>query len=470
MDFSVAQTQPAEIRVVLAAAGILSLRMLGLFMVLPVFVLFATAEQSGSNSLLLGLALGGYGLTQALLQVPLGRLSDAWGRRRVIAGGLLVFMLGSVIAAGADSILQLVIGRLLQGAGAISSAVLALVGDVTSPRRRSLSMALVGMAMGGAFLLALVIGPALGSAGLSLSGFFWLAAGFGLLSLLLVTVLPEPAVRTRSVAPLRGALLAELILAARWRRWNLSIFVIHLLMSGCFIAMPLLLVREIGLPVAEHGWLYLTTLVASCVLAMPLLVFCEKRWSDTATWPVAALFFLAGLGLLVTMEITRLTAWLGLMLFFAGFNLMEAGLPAGVSRRTQSANRGLVMGVFASHQFLGAFAGGVMGGGLLQLGGPELVLQGMLVVAGLWSVSALSGAGATMPDEYVFEPAERMRFRLADRKEEFLRLPGVRAVRADQDSGAIIVQFERGSFRAGPVWDLLDQICKPSEPLSGCRK
>ncbi len=454
--FSVASptTHSAPLGIVLTAAGILAMRMLGLFMVIPVLTLFLAADPDASQPLLVGLVLGGYGLTQALLQIPLGWLSDRVGRRTVIAGGLLVFIGGSLLAAAADNLTQLLIGRLLQGAGAVSGVVMALVGDASPPRWRSLSMALVGMAMGGAFLLSLVVGPLLGGWGLPLSGYFQVAAVMGGVSLLLTWRLP--ALPPRAV-PLVRRDVWRILSDARWRSWNANVFVIHLLIAGSFVALPLLLREKFDLPLASHAMLYLGTLVIACLWSLPLLAWIERRWSDTAAWPVAALLLVSGLAVLVLAGSHVSYAWAGLILFFAGFNMLEAGLPAGVSRRTEAGNRGLVMGVFASHQFLGAFAGGLLGGAMLALGGPPLVLYALLALAVLWALLTVWSRDREMPDEYVFDAGVDMLGHIGGIRDELLALPGVRGVRADQDSGAIVVRFERSTFRAGPVWDVLER-------------
>ncbi len=455
LAFSVVSTssRKAPLGIVLTAAGILSMRMLGLFMVVPVLALFLSNAEGGANPLMIGLVLGGYGLTQALLQIPLGRLSDRYGRRLVIAAGLLVFIAGSLLAATADGLWELFLGRLLQGAGAVSGVVMALVGDASPPRWRSLSMALVGMAMGGAFLLALVIGPYLGGVGLSLSGYFVVAAAMGVVSLGLTGLLPGLPPHARAGA--RDWTVLQVVTGHKWWPWNVNVFVIHMLIAGCFVALPLLLEGRFGMAMDTHGHLYLTTLLAAAGFSLPLLAWIERRWSDTASWPVASLLLVAGLLVLVLPGIGRNAVWAGLTLFFAGFNMLEAGLPGGISRRTMAGTRGLVMGVFASHQFLGAFAGGVLGGALLALGGPLQVLQGLLAVACAWAVMSLAAGQRGMPDEYVFDAGPHLLAQLADCREELLSLPGVVDVNAE--AGAIVVRFRRGEFRAAPVWDVLER-------------
>ena len=375
-----------ERRSSVSLALIFALRMLGLFLVLPVFALEARKYPGGDDPALVGLAMGIYGLTQAFLQLPLGLASDRLGRKRVIVAGLLVFAAGSLVAALAGSITGLLVGRALQGEGAVSAAVTALLADQTRDGVRTKAMALVGGSIGLMFAVALVAAPAL-AAHIGLSGLFGLtcALALGGVAVVLWWVPAEPAQHTN--AP-RGRLL-DVWKHADLLRLNLGVFVLHTVQLAMWVAVPAMLVQA-GLPKAVHWHIYLPAVVLSFV-AMGGLFALERRGHLRAALLAAIAMVLlvqVGLGLLAATE-TAPTLWvLGavLFVFFCGFNALEASQPSLVSRMAPTSLRGAALGTYNTLQSLGLFAGGALGGALVKWAGvPTLfgVTSGLCV---LWLV------------------------------------------------------------------------------------
>ena len=372
----------AERRAIVGLAGLYASRMLGLFMVLPVLALYAD-DLHGATPLLVGLALGGYGLTQALLQIPFGLLSDRLGRKPVIAAGMLLFALGSVVAASADTIGGVIVGRCLQGSGAVAAAIMALLADQTREQVRTAAMATIGLSIGVAFAVAMVLGPWL-SAAFGLSAIFWFTALLAMLGLAILWCVVPPAprrLRHRDVGIDRRQLAAILTRADLWRL-DLSIFMLHLILMAIFVAVPFRLV-EAGIEAERHGLTYLAVMGLAFIGMVPLVIVAEKRQLMKGMSLVAV----AG----ITFSLVGLAAFTGgwvlfawLLLFFIAFNLLEAMLPSLISKLAPAGAKGTAMGVYSTSQFLGAFIGGLMGGLLAQHWGLAGVFIGCAVLAGGW--------------------------------------------------------------------------------------
>lgn len=370
------------------------MRMLGLFMLIPVFELEAHNYQH-FTPLLMGLALGIYGLSQALLQIPLGLLSDRLGRHRVIIFGLLLFLGGSVLAALSDSLYGIIVGRALQGAGAIASTLMALVADLTQEQNRSKAMAMIGGSIGLSFMLAMVIGP-LVAAAFGLPGIFWLTALLAVIGLGMVQFrIPRPVkmVHNRETRT-DFSLIGELVSNGQLRRLNISVFCLHMLLMAAFTAVPSALKAGLQLPESSMWWLYLLLMGGGFVLMLPFMIRAEKQQRHRATL-LGAVALVA-----VTMAAAALSLHTGLALaaalfgFFAAFNYLEASLPSWLSKIAPAGYRGTAMGIYSTAQFFGAFVGGLLGGLCLQYGSAQLLFWLLAAIALLWLVA---GQGLVQP-------------------------------------------------------------------------
>ena len=372
-----------EQRAVMSLASLYALRMLGLFMVLPVLVLEGQHLQ-GASAQWLGLAMGIYGLTQALLQIPAGALSDRIGRKPVIIGGLLIFALGSLIAAMADSVWMLIVGRALQGAGAIASAIMALVTDLTREQHRMKAMAFIGASIGMSFSLALVLGPWLAGLG-GLELIFGLTGVLALAGVVVtMTLIPSPPpLPHRDSSAVWSEVLVQARNPALWPL-NSGIFLLHALMVAVFVAIPLQL-QQLGLDAGQHSWLYLPVLLIAFVLMVPFIIIAEKKKQMKSVVMTGALIIAASLMLMALAS--SLWHWVAaLLLYFWGFNLMEASLPSWLSKVAPAGAKGSAMGIYSSLQFLGAFIGGGAGGWLLSHYGHSTLFVGAGALVILWAL------------------------------------------------------------------------------------
>ncbi len=350
--------EPGEGRVIGMVSGMAMLRMLGLFLLLPVLALWASGLE-GATPMLVGLAVGGYGITQAVLQVPFGTLSDRIGRIPVIVLGLAVFAAGSFVAAMSNHILGVIAGRLLQGAGAVSATLTALLADHTREEIRTRATAILGISIGSSFLIALVLGPLVASV-TGVRGLFWLAGIMALTALALATVLPRAKPGAHHGEQRRPAGRLTPGVAAI----DASIFLLHMMLTASFVAAPFLLRDALGVPMETQWRTYFAALALSLVATVPLVLLGEK---GRGSW-----IFVLSVGLLALGQALLWRAadgWIfalaGLAVFFAGFNYLEARLPARLSVVAGPSGRGGALGLFYTSQFLGAFAGGVVGGWLM---------------------------------------------------------------------------------------------------------
>ena len=365
-------------------ALIFALRMLGLFLVLPVFALEAARYPGGDDPALVGLAIGMYGLTQAVFQLPLGLASDRWGRKRVIVAGLLVFAAGSLLAALADSVTGLLAGRALQGAGAVSAAVTALLSDLTRDSVRTKAMAMVGGSIGLTFALALVLSPLLAAWG-GLPGIFSLTCALALAGVCAVLWVVPPEPRAHADAPRTAP--SELLRHTDLLRLNLGVFVLHTVQMSMWVAVPAMLVQA-GLAKAVHWQVYLPAVVLSFA-AMGLLFSMERKGRLRAALLGAiglVLVVQIGLGMLAASG-TIPTVWcmaLLMFVFFCGFNALEASQPSLVSRMAPAPLRGTALGAYNTLQSLGLFAGGALGGALAKWAGTPALFASTAALCALW--------------------------------------------------------------------------------------
>jgi len=375
-----------EVRTSASLASIFALRMLGLFLILPVFSVHARTIPGGDSPALVGLALGIYGLTQGVLQIPFGAASDRWGRKPVIVAGLVLFAVGSFIAASADDIYWTIIGRAVQGAGAISAAVTAFIADATREEHRTKAMAMVGASIGLTFALSLVGAPPLYAA-VGMGGLFALTGVLALAAIAVVTwVVPSAPPRIEHDEP---ATAASVVFNPQLLRLNFGIFALHTVQMAMFVVVPVLLVERAQLPLPNHWWVYLPVVLVSFGLMMPPIMAAERRSR-------MRVLFLAAVGLLLVVQLGLMLhapslMWIAgwLLLFFVGFNILEASLPSLVSRVAPSSAKGLALGIYNTTQAIGLFAGGALGGLVAARWGAQGVFACAAVIMGVWWVIAL---------------------------------------------------------------------------------
>lgn len=386
---------PRELRASLSLASLYALRMLGLFLVLPVYAVHAAQMAGGASALQIGLVLGAYSLTQGVLQLPFGMASDRWGRKPVIVFGLVLFALGSLVAAlAADDIMLTILGRALQGTGAISAAVTACIADQTRDSQRTKAMALVGASIGLTFALSLILAPALYAA-IGMSGLFQLTAvlavaGIGVVVWAVPPLPDTPRLPRGEAAPGRTS-LRDVLGDADLMRLNFGIFALHFVQMAMFVVLPAWLVDRAGLDLADHWTLYLPVVLVSFALMTPPLGWSERRGKIKA-------LFLGAVLLVALVEIAYAVGpgqawWLGglLLVFFTAFNILEALVPSMVSRLAPADARGTALGVYNTTQAIGLFAGGAGGGWAASAWGGTGVF---LLCAALMLAWAIVAAGA----------------------------------------------------------------------------
>ena len=380
-----------EWRAGVGLASIYGLRMLGLFLILPVFTFYAESIEGGNNQLLVGVALGAYGLTQALFQLPFGMLSDRIGRKRVIYFGLLLFALGSLIAAEAETIDMVIVGRAIQGAGAISAAITALMADLTREEHRTKAMAMIGSSIGVTFALSLVLGPALNAA-IGVPGIFALTAILALVGIWVVAVVvPRPHHSIfHSDAEARAAKLGDVLKDGELLRLNFGIFALHAVQMAMFVVIPVALRDTGGLDPNQHWMVYLPVMLASFIVMVPAIIYGERRGRIKLTFLAAITLLLAAHLMLVGLTFSFDAVVLYLVLFFIAFNILEASLPSLVSKIAPPSAKGTALGVYNTSQSLGLFAGGVVGGYLAHTANAAAVFIFSSGLVGLWLFIALT--------------------------------------------------------------------------------
>jgi MFS family permease len=386
---------PLEIRASLSLASIFALRMLGLFLILPVFAVHAAHLKGGDNHTLVGIALGTYGLTQSVLQIPYGMASDRYGRKRIIILGLMLFALGSFIAAIGNDIYVIIAGRAIQGAGAISAPVMAFLSDLTREQHRTKAMALVGSSIGLMFALSLVGAPLL-YRHIGMGGIFILTGVLALIAIwVVVSVVPEEAlVRVEPEVHVEPARLGNVLRNLDLLRLNFGIFSLHVVQMAIFVVVPLALVSAGGLPVDQHWKVYLPVVLASFVLMLPPIFYAEKRDRIKPVF-LASVALMAVVQLGFVFALQNFTALVILLLgFFVAFNVLEASLPSLVSRTAPARAKGTALGVYNTTQSLGLFVGGAAGGWLMQHQGPAPVFVLGVALIALWGFAA---AGMRVP-------------------------------------------------------------------------
>ena len=381
---------PREKRVAMSLSAIFASRMLGLFMVLPVFAIYAE-ELDGFSPTLAGLAIGIYGLTQAMFQIPMGLLSDKIGRKPVIIGGLVIFAIGSVVAAMADSITGVIVGRALQGAGAIASAIMALAADLTREEHRIKVMASIGMSIGLSFALALVFGPML-HGWFGVEGIFWITAVFAVGGILVAKFwVPTPILsRFHRDAEVEISWFRQAFSDPQLLRLDAGIFILHFILVSMFVVMPTVLRDRLGFELEQHWQLYLPVLFFAVLAMVPFIILAEKKRKIKQVL-IGAIIVLAISQLGLPLFTNSLVGFaIMLWLFFSAFNLLEASMPSLVAKMAPAAHKGTAMGAYSTSQFLGVFLGGLTGGTLSEFYGLSGVAMFNVALLVVWAGLAIT--------------------------------------------------------------------------------
>jgi MFS family permease len=378
-----------EIRTSLFLASVYSLRMLGMFLILPIFAIYASGLSGSPSQLQIGIALGVYGLTQAAFQIPFGMSSDLYGRKKVIYFGLAIFVLGSIIAGASTQIEGIIIGRAIQGAGAISAVLTALLSDLTRDEHRTKAMAIVGASIGLTFALSLVISPWLNDK-IGVSGIFFMMGILSILAAIVIHLFVHEPKRTNKKIVLK----LKDFYAVLWRldlgRLNLGIFVLHVAQISMFMVVPFYLIQQGNLPLDDHWMIYLPILLGSFILIIPIIIFSEKLKKTKLTFLLSILILLAAQFSFIYFSNNLVGIMISLLIYFVGFNFLEASLPSLVSRMAPANQKGLALGVYNTSQSLGIFVGGFVGGLITTFYGYSgtFIFCGVLIF--IWFVFSLN--------------------------------------------------------------------------------
>ena len=432
---------PQELRASVGLAGIFGLRMLGMFIILPVFALYAQRLGGGHSLTMVGIALGAYGLTQACLQVPFGWLSDRWGRKRTIYFGLAIFALGSFVAAAASDISLVIVGRVIQGAGAISAALIALTADLTRDEQRTKAMAIIGMTIGGTFALSMVAGPLLDDV-IGVPGIFAMTGILALAAMLVVRfVIPDPPVIARNAAtppvPVRTVLRDPQLM-----RLNYGIFALHAVLMGLFVVVPFSL--QAHMPSGEHWRIYLPVMLGSVVLMLPPMLMMERGGLQKPVFLGAIGVLIAGTVLLALSGGGLLPMVAGLLVFFTAFNLLEATLPSLISRLAPIGAKGTAIGVYGAIQFIGTFCGAAAGGWLSQHFGAAAVFGFCAVLGAIWLLLAIGMRVPASLDTRRFQLPKMDSQAVSGLTRKLAGVPGVREVMLSGDGVAYLRVDSKG--------------------------
>ncbi len=446
-----------ERRASIGLASIYGLRMLGLFIILPIFALYASKLPGGSSHLLMGIALGAYGLTQAILQIPAGWMSDRYGRKPIIYIGLVLFALGSFVAASAGNIYLVILGRAIQGAGAINAAVMALTADLTREEHRTKAMAMIGMTIGVTFSASLILSPMLNGM-LGVPGIFALTGVLALFALLIVRfVIPNPEItHFHSDTEASGSKFAEVLKNRDLLRLDFGIFSLHAILMSVFMQVPFVLERN-GLAVSQHWKIYLPVMLIAFALMVPPIIIAESRGKMKQVFVGAVA--LAACGQLVLM-FGQHSLWgvaAALLVFFAAFNVLEATLPSMISKVAPLSAKGTAMGVYSSVQFLGAFFGASVGGALMQFVGGNSVFIFAILWLLLWVAVAAGMKPLALVRTRLYHLGKVSAAEGAKLQQTLSQLQGVREALVVVAEGMVCLKVDMKGFDEEAVDRLLGQ-------------
>ena len=421
---SISGLNSLEKKAAFSLASVFGVRMLGLFMILPVFAIYGE-QLAGYSPIWLGLAIGAYGLTQALLQIPMGILSDKYGRKPVILAGLVVFLIGSIVAAVSTTIYGVVLGRAIQGMGAIASAILALAADLTREEQRPKVMATIGMFIGLSFTFAMILGPIVADA-FGLSGLFWFTGFLTILAMLMIQFMVpysiNKAPRGDSVA--LPEQIVKLIRHPQLSRLNWGVFILHMALTACFVTLPKQFVAS-GLALESHWQIYLPTLLGSFFLMVPFMIFAMKKQQEKPMFSAAVALLSLALFLLWLLPTGLWSLVLSVVLFFTAFNYLEATMPSILSRIAPAGVKGSVMGIYSSSQFLGAFVGGIVGGFVASSYGENTIFLVMALASLLWLVLSFGMKKLKKSKSFSFATNISCEVKADEIAELLINMPGV---------------------------------------------
>ncbi|MDX9951912.1 MAG: MFS transporter [Methylophilaceae bacterium] len=432
-----------EVRASLSLASIYGLRMLGMFLILPIFSIYAETLPGGDNHLLIGLALGAYGLTQAMFQLPFGMASDRFGRKRMIYIGLVLLLIGSLIAGFATDLTTVIIGRAIQGAGAVSAVVTALVADLTREEHRTKAMAMIGGTIGITFALSLILGPALNQ-WIGIPGIFLLTGVLAVLAILDVKYLvPDPVVsRFHSDAEAAPSKLKDVLRDMQLMRLNFGIFALHAAQMAMFVVVPFAIKQSSGMSENDHWLIYLPVMVLSFALMVPAIIYGEKKARLKQV-------FIAAIGMMLVAQLLFAGAidafWgivLSLTVYFIAFNILEATLPSIISKLAPAASKGTAIGVYNTAQSLGIFAGGVFGGYLSHVYGYAAVFMFCSVLMLLWLIAAFSMRTPPAVRSKMYHLDEMTAAAARDLSGRLAVIAGVREAVVLADEGLVILKVD----------------------------
>ncbi len=448
---------PAELRATIGLAGVYGLRMFGLFIILPVFAFYAEDLPGGNNYTLIGIALGAYGLTQAILQIPFGWLSDRIGRKPVIYLGLILFAIGSLIAALAIDIYWVILGRIIQGAGAISAAVMALAADLTREEHRTKAMATIGMTIGTVFAISLIAAPILNQ-WIGVPGIFAMTGVLALLAMIVVKgIIPDPQIsRFHSDTETSAASFGSVLRNTQLLRLNYGIFALHAALMALWLVVPLTL-RQAGMAADDHWQIYLPVLLLSIVLIIPAIIYAEKKAQLKVVFIAAIVLLLIGQ---VLLAITFDSIWgttIALLVFFTAFNLLEASLPSLISKIAPVGAKGTAIGIYSSTQFLGAFAGAAVGGYLFEVYGSYALYTfcGLLLIVWLILAATMKAPAAVRSKMYPVQEMDSNKSRELSR--ELAAITGVHEALVLVNERVAYLKVDMKSFDEEKVIKLLGE-------------
>jgi MFS family permease len=442
---------PREFRATGSLAAIFAMRLLGLFMIYPVFAAYAR-HLPGATPEMIGLALGAYGLTQGVLQIPFGLLSDRIGRKTVISAGLVLFGVGSAVAGLATSIEGVLLGRILQGTGAVGSAILASVADLTREEVRTRAMAMIGMTIGFSFVIAIVLGPVLAGA-IGVPGIFWLTAGFAAIGIGIAQgAVPTPAaiVRHRDAEAV-PALFARVLRNGELLRLDFGIFALHVVLTASFLAVPALFASSLQIANGGEWRIYLPVLAASVVLMVPAVILAEKGGRMKEVLIAAIALLAASIGAMAVAGSIGAVLVVALIGFFTAFNVMEAMLPSLVTKSAPADAKGTATGIYSSAQFLGIFVGGAGGGLALAADGADGVLAFAFAVALIWLAIAATMRRPQRYRSYLARCGQLARAEAGVLASRLQAVPGVVEAVVAPDEGVAYLKIDPTRFDSDVV-------------------